>query len=580
MGKKTEPTRKPDGRYLRDIGWKPKAGGGVEQHRFYLGRDRADAMLRSLQLEKVWDGVERRWERLGRPTERPLWDDITMQIAQAVARGEPVAKLDLFGRPQVMDDEGGGYLALKRLQDLQPDFPSIRLELADARLQAAIPAAEEMEREFDRRLAGKGAARDAVLAALDERPVPTSGHRLHTALDGYGEWIKGNYLAPGGQGKLTQHGVTMLTYVGLLKEHQADMPLDCFGLAEIEAMLSYWRHRPMSKKGRPVAVDTAKDMIKRIRHFVRWLHKSPFRWKKPADLESEPIRVAMTHEEMSARMSPEQVETYTLDELCLLYEYATPWERLLMLLGLNCGFGQAEVVTLLTSEIKLRQHHDYYKREGSFIKRLRHKSVVYGEWSLWDATVKGIEWQMARRGKTEHKALLLTRTGRPLSGPTKGNNRNSKIPRAWAHLLDRIRKDHPQARGLSFNKLRKTAGNLVRRFSDGETAGIFHCRGTPVKSDDLLDLYTNRPYDKVFAALDRVAEYLSPMFIEVPVPFPAADAPQERPALSKGTIKRIRQLRQQGYTLRKIGEVLGIPPETARRYCKGRPAGKADNQET
>lgn len=53
----------------------------------------------------------------------------------------------------------------------------------------------------------------------------------------------------------------------------------------------------------------------------------------------------------------------------------------------------------------------------------------------------------------------------------------------------------------------------------------------------------------VFAALDRVATYLSPMFAEVPVPFPAADAPQERPTISKGTIKRIRALRVQGYTL-------------------------------
>ena len=65
-----------------------------------------------------------------------------------------------------------------------------------------------------------------------------------------------------------------------------------------------------------------------------------------------------------------------------------------------------------------------------------------------------------------------------------------------------------------------------------------------------------------------------------PVPFPAPDAPEERPALSKGTIKRIQALRAAGYKLRKIGELLGIPAETARRYCKGLPTGKEDNGET
>jgi len=69
------------------------------------------------------------------------------------------------------------------------------------------------------------------------------------------------------------------------------------------------------------------------------------------------------------------------------------------------------------------------------------------------------------------------------------------------------------------------------------------------------------------------------MFARKLVPFPTPDAPQERPALSIGTIKRMQALRAQGYKLRKIGEVVGVPPETARRYCKGLSVGKAGNEE-
>src|SRR4051794_17371213 len=117
MAKKDEPTRDARGMYRRDIGWKPDGKGGYTQHRFYLGRDRDDALLRSLQLERVWVGVEKRWERVGQPREgsprvywrlngnrvyceggrstwlmpttpRPAWDDVTLQVAQSVARGE------------------------------------------------------------------------------------------------------------------------------------------------------------------------------------------------------------------------------------------------------------------------------------------------------------------------------------------------------------------------------------------------------------------------------------------------------------------------------------------------------------
>jgi hypothetical protein len=41
----------------------------------------------------------------------------------------------------------------------------------------------------------------------------------------------------------------------------------------------------------------------------------------------------------------------------------------------------------------------------------------------------------------------------------------------------------------------------------------------------------------------------------------------------------IQALRAQGYKLRKVGEIVGVPPETARRYCKGLSVGKAGNEE-
>jgi hypothetical protein len=69
-----------------------------------------------------------------------------------------------------------------------------------------------------------------------------------------------------------------------------------------------------------------------------------------------------------------------------------------------------------------------------------------------------------------------------------------------------------EIRRLSFGKLRKTAGNLIRQFADGEVAGVFLCHGQPVESDDLLDLYTARPFGRVFQAIRDVEKHLEPMF--------------------------------------------------------------------
>jgi hypothetical protein len=241
-----------------------------------------------------------------------------------------------------------------------------------------------------------------------------------------------------------------------------------------------------------------------------------------------------------------------------------------MLLALNCGFGRGEIESLTTDEVHLRTPQSHYDRSGSRIKRLRFKSTVYAEWSLGNEIVQAVEWLLARRGDTDQRALLLTETGRPLSEPTAGNNRNNKIPNAWGKLLGRIRKDRSEFRKLSFNKLRKTAGNLVRQFADGETAFVFLSHGTPCKAGDLLDLYTNKNFNKVFLALDAVRLHLAPMFARVAVPFPAADAKEERPALSRGTISKSRRLRQQGFKVAKIAEEIGISEGPVRRYCRGR----------
>lgn len=428
---------------------------------------------------------------------------------------------------------------LEWLRELQQAFPIITLQLADEeKNQQGVEEAAERQRTWQ-----KLADRQAKLASSKE-----DTQRLHAALDAYADWIRATDRTPPPDSRVKQSGTRLIFHVNKIKEAQEDMPLSEFNLSGIEGMIDYWKNRPLTKKGKPASPETVKGIIKTIRHFVRWLNRNPnFNWHKPADLEFMPVRITPTPSKNAKKIRTLQVDTYTLDELVTLYRYATGLERLLLLLGLNCGFGQAEVASLQTGEIELDEKHPYYGLPGSWIRRIRFKTGVYGEWKLWDETAQGIRWMLERRGTQKEGALILTRDGRPLTQPTENNNRNNKIANCWSRLYQRILKDEKNKgfRRLSFNKLRKTAGDLVKRSSSGEIAGVFLCHGQVVATDDLSDLYTNRHFDKVFQAIKAVREYLFPIFEGVTDPFPREI---KKPALSIGTIRQVKKLLEQGHT--------------------------------
>lgn len=137
------------------------------------------------------------------------------------------------------------------------------------------------------------------------------------------------------------------------------------------------------------------------------------------------------------------------------------------------------------------------------------------------------------------------------------NNTNQQVPARWNVLTERIRKDHPKFRRLSYGKLRKTAASLIRQFAGGEVAGVFLAHRQPVESDDLLEIYANRPFGKVFDALRRVGEYLQPMFDAAP-PAPFFEAAVSSSLnISLGTVKEIKRLRAKGVGPTEIARRLG-----------------------
>ena len=249
--------------------------------------------------------------------------------------------------------------------------------------------------------------------------------------------------------------------------------------------------------------------------------------------------------------------TFDRAHIGTLWEYLTPLERVFMALALNCGFNISEIATLRIDEV-----------HGDTVKRLRHKSKVYGEWKLWPVAQAAVRWAEERKSRLGigSDLLLTTDTGRSYIAPTRKNNRGATIPNAWNRLLKRVREDHPDFPKLSFGKLRKTAGDLIRKFADVEVAAIFLSHGQSVKADAPAENYTNRPFEKVFAAQERVWEHLKDVMTG---DFPPPGAKQVAAKLSRGTVKKMRAMRAEGFTVRQVADHFDVAESTVRDNCPG-----------
>ncbi len=89
--------------------------------------------------------------------------------------------------------------------------------------------------------------------------------------------------------------------------------------------------------------------------------------------------------------------------------------------------------------------------------------------------------------------------------------------------------------------------------------------GQAVKTDDLADVYTSRPFGKVFQALLKVQEHLKSMF-EAAGPDPFKAGPQAY--TSRKTVDQIMKLHKEGDSIREIAEKVRKSTTTVHRHIQ------------
>ncbi len=527
------------GEFCRNLGWQISQEGKLSQPRFYLGYERGAAELKASQLETVWLTVERTWGRDHLPG-KPVWTADTLLIAKAVCRGERTVVLDpRFGIDPDRASTIPSETYASYLQQLRQDFPMVEIHYCDGGL-------EERGMEL---LKQRAIRSEAVVDFMRPKPKGTS-QRLHAALDAFSKHLEQKYA--GNQRYLKK----LLDRINALKNRQRNVVLTDVDCNFLDVWFMAWGARPTKPTGGLYAKNTIRDIVKTLRNFIKWLHRDrEWDWRLPEGWDMPRVRVKTLPEERARKRA---LPKYKRAELATLYEHALPLERLLLLLGLNLGFGKAEIETLQVSEIDFG--------EKTYIRRERTKTGVYGCWRLWPETVAGLRWYLDHtRPQSQSGYVFLSSLGRPLYEQTKGHNPNQRIPNTWLRLLKRVHKDHPDFRSLSFNKLRKMSSSWIRKHFGGEVAAIFLSHGRATE-DTLLEEYATRYFGPVWKATDAYGRWLRKAW-HAEDPFPAKKQ-GVRTVLPLRTIRRIQDLARQGYLSRKIAELTGVSETTCKRYAR------------
>lgn len=133
---------------------------------------------------------------------------------------------------------------------------------------------------------------------------------------------------------------------------------------------------------------------------------------------------------------------------------ATPRMKVVILLGVNCGFYTQDTTEIPIDRLHLDHdlpHHDFRR-----VKTLRRRMAV-----LWPETVTAIREYMETRSPEDsaERRLMLTRVGRPYSSPSASRT----LPNAFASLVESVGE---RPKGASLGSLRHTYATVAGLSAD------------------------------------------------------------------------------------------------------------------
>jgi len=193
-----------------------------------------------------------------------------------------------------------------------------------------------------------------------------------------------------------------------------------------------------AKLGEGRAATTLAGHVTRTRVMLRWAADN--------ELLKQPVRMGANFREPSKSVlrkhrAASGGKMLEIEQVLTLLESADVTMRAMILLGLNCGYGNADVGRLRNSMLDL---------EAGWAAFTRPKTGIARKAALWPETVAAVKVAIAQRPKPMHRAdddrVFLTRTGLPYCKEvempavdgTAGPCVDNPVTRAFAKLAARL----------------------------------------------------------------------------------------------------------------------------------------------
>ena len=512
------------------------------------GTSRQESDRRFLLIEQLWRDNEAFCQRTGRPVE---WNSLVSNLADTIRLGNgrvPLPDLDtLFeyfpDEPEIsainrfsIEDED--QIQSGEVDDLDFDlvmnvfdlchkhFPSVPWQLP-RRHQAEIAATHERQaRHSTKKFA------EAIGATPPDPNTPLALGTLYEALAEYRKEREQEITLPDGNIDATGH--FLLGMVDSLTKAHPDIPLNMLDLTRCKELLDHWRYRPPSERGdkKPLSAKVCRERLRQLELFFRWLHLTPkYAWRKPADFSELDRKVRTLTSDKKHSIREMQIPTFNLTELSLIYRHASPFERLLLVLCLNCSFGAAEIGRTSWEDLYFKQHHPWTPqglkldstKADSWCGLLPPKTDVLGWWWLFPESIELLDWWrnelttiLGREPRADERVVLTTEGTSLYRDLSK--NAQSGFNNMWTRLLKRVnqslKSDEKHVRSLPFGTLRNQLSDRLGGDQNNAVLGsIALAHGIPHKGDELLyKHYANKPWAALFAAQRSWRDYLQPMF--------------------------------------------------------------------
>ena len=273
----------------------------------------------------------------------------------------------------------------------------------------------------------------------DDSQVDTVGLLVKSFLDNQRQQVELKEISPSRYDKLRVVTDKLLAFVG------SDLPLSDFG----NELLLKWRTEVsrlvIAKTMAPV---TGRDTLAITKRLVRWAHAREI-------IDSLPRCIGATGKDAytislgSTEITPADVGDFKL----LWASASTDKERLVLLLGINCGYGPRDISGILKSEIDLQAGTITRTRT----KTSKHRKPPVITYTLWPETLAAVKANLS-----SHETLaFLTERGNPLVNETIGNDgivkRHDAVHSIWFRLVTKAKSK------TKLKQLRKLGATLLKQ---------------------------------------------------------------------------------------------------------------------